>query len=288
MRTEKPYVHRRNNAQFAKWATTSHDKTGSLKFTTDTPHVEIFGANSTCILTPDNIVGPYFVQGEQIRSNIVEGYAGVPVHLEIQFVDVQTCRPMPQLLIDIWQCNAAGVYSGVSAAGQAGLKSTFLRGVQKSGPDGVVEFDTIFPGHYQGRANHMHISVHTGAAVQPNNTYTGGIVSHISQLFFDEALIKKVEQTAPYNANRVARTSNAADLYTGYSATAAYDPFPEYVLLDAGNLSKGIFMWVEIGFNASANYDSYHTVAAFLGPNGGVNNPKYDLRKAITPPPTHG
>lgn len=124
-----PYIHRRDNAAFAKWSAASHDKTGTFKFTTDTPHAQIFGANSTCILTPDNIIGPYFVHGEQIRSNIVEGHRGVPVHLEISFVNTQTCKATPNLLIDIWQCNATGVYSGVNAAGQAGLKTTFLRGV---------------------------------------------------------------------------------------------------------------------------------------------------------------
>ncbi|KAK4466277.1 Intradiol ring-cleavage dioxygenase [Cladorrhinum samala] len=283
-----PYIQRRTNAAFAKWAATSHDKTGTFQFTTDTPHKEIFGANSTCILTPDNIIGPYFVQGEQLRSDITEGHRGVPVHLEMSFVNIQTCKPTPKLLIDIWQCNATGVYSGVNAVGQAGLKTTFLRGVQQTDADGVVEFDTVFPGHYQGRANHMHISVHSGATVQPNNTYTGGTIHHISQLFFDQALITAVERLAPYSTNRVARTSNAADGYTGYSATTTYDPFPEYVLLDANDISKGIFMWIEVGFNQNANYEAYKTVAAYVGPNGGVSNPAYDLRKAITPPPTHG
>ncbi|KAK5655380.1 hypothetical protein OQA88_5650 [Cercophora sp. LCS_1] len=283
-----PYIHRRDNGAFAKWAATSHDKTGTLKFTTDTPHSEIFGANSTCILTPDNIIGPYFVHGEQIRSSIAEGHRGVPLHLEISFININTCKATPNLLIDIWQCNATGVYSGVSAAGQAGLKTTFLRGVQQTDKEGVVEFDTIFPGHYQGRASHIHVSVHSGATVLPNNTYTGGTIHHISQLFFDQALINAVEQTAPYSTNRVAKTSNAADMYTGYSATSAYDPFPEYVLLDANDITKGIFMWLEVGFNANVNYEAYKTIAAYLGPNGGTNNPAYDFRKAISPPPTHG
>jgi len=129
IKNDHPYMQRRDNAAFAKWSATSHDKTGTLKYTTDTPHADIFRANSTCILTPDNIIGPYFVQGEQIRTNIVEGHRGVPLHLEISFINTQNCKPTPNLLIDIWQCNATGVYSGVSAAGQAGLKTTFLRGM---------------------------------------------------------------------------------------------------------------------------------------------------------------
>ncbi len=222
---EARVVHRRNNVQFAKWGQASHDKTSSLKFTKTTPHLEVFGANTTCIMTPDNIIGPYFVLGEQIRSDVVEGRKGVPVHLEVQFIDTQICKPVQGLLIDLWQCDATGIYSGVSAAGQGGLKTTFLHGAQVTDKDGVVEFDTIFPGHYQGRANHQHISSHTGATLLPNNTYSGGTVSHISQLFFDQALISAVEKLVPYNTNRVALTTNAADLYTGYAATAAYDPF---------------------------------------------------------------
>jgi hypothetical protein len=134
----------------------------------------------------------------------------------------------------------------------------------------------------------MHVSVHSGATVLPNNTYTGGTIHHISQLFFDQALINLVERTAPYSTNRVRATSNAADMYTGYAATSTYDPFPEYVLLDANDVTKGVFMWIEVGFNGNANYDAYKTIAAYLGPNGGVVNPGYDLRKGITPPPTHG
>ena len=86
----------------------------------------------------------------------------------------------------------------------------------------------------------------------------------------------------------MARTSNAADGFTGYAATAAYDPFPEYVLLDAADLSKGVFMWLEVAFNPTVNYDQYKTVAAVVGPDGGVDNPGFNIIKGITPPPTHG
>jgi len=176
----------------------------------------------------------------------------------------------------------------VSAAGQGGLKTTFLRGVQRTDADGVVEFATIFPGHYQGRATHQHITARVGAVERANGTYGGGTVTHISQIFFDQALVDAVERTAPYSANRVARTANAVDGYTGYAASAAYDPFPEYVLLDGKDLSKGVFMWMEVGFDPRVNYDEYATVAAVVGPDGGVNNPGFNLGKGITPPPTHG
>jgi hypothetical protein len=57
--------------------------------------------------------------------------------------------------------NQQGVYSGVEASGngnsEAGnLDATFLRGIQKSDEDGVVYFQSVFPGHYTGRATHIH------------------------------------------------------------------------------------------------------------------------------------
>ena len=283
------YVHRRTNAQFSKWASQAHDRTAQLKYTKDTPVETIFGANTSCIFTPDNANGPYYVAGEHIRSNVVEDVKGVPVHLEMQFVDTKTCKPAPQLVVDIWSCNATGVYSGVSAAGEGGLKTTYLRGVQLTDKDGVVSFDTIFPGHYQGRANHQHVVVHTGSTILPNNTYTGGHVAHLSQFFYDQALLNTVEASAPYNTNRIPKTSNAADMFTGYAATEKYDPFPEYVMLGK-TLQDGLFLWLEIGIDTTANWDTYAPVAAYFREGGGVDNPDFQRLQMITgsPPPTHG
>lgn len=105
----------------------------------------------------------------------------------------------------------------MSAAGQGGLSTNYLRGVQPTNEDGVVEFDIIFPGHYSGRATHEHIITHTGATILPNGSYTGGHISHLSQIFFDQALIDAVEKTAPYNTNTIPQTLNNVDGYTGYA-----------------------------------------------------------------------
>ncbi|KFA49272.1 hypothetical protein S40293_10195 [Stachybotrys chartarum IBT 40293] len=86
IKTDHPYMHRHDNAAFAKWSAISYDKTGMLKYMTNTPHANIFQANSTCILTPDNIIGLYFIHGEQIYSNIVEGHYSIPLYLEISFI----------------------------------------------------------------------------------------------------------------------------------------------------------------------------------------------------------
>jgi protocatechuate 3,4-dioxygenase beta subunit len=93
---------------------------------------------------------------------------------------------------DLWNCNATGVYSGVQAEGNgndeddSNLNATYLRGISKANCDGVVQFTTLFPGHYDGRTNHHHMIAHLNATVLPNNTLTGGTVPHITQLFWDQ------------------------------------------------------------------------------------------------------
>lgn len=79
--------------------------------------------------------------------------------LDIQIIDVNTCEPVPQAYLEMWHCNATGVYSGVVAQGngvgeddESNLQNTALRGIQQSDENGVVVFQTIFPGHYTGRA----------------------------------------------------------------------------------------------------------------------------------------
>jgi len=92
------------------------------------------------------------------------------MHLELQFIDTSNCKPIPHLAVDVWACNSTGVYSGIDPtvwAGEAGLNSTYLRGIQITDHDGVVEFDTLFPGHYTGRATHQHVITHINSTTLP-------------------------------------------------------------------------------------------------------------------------
>ena len=87
--------------------------------------------------------------------------------------------------------------------GQSGLNSIYMRGLQSTSSDGVVEFDTILPGHYEGHVTHQHVVVHTNTTMLSNGSYAGGTVAHIGWLFFDESLRSTVEATYLYNTNTV-------------------------------------------------------------------------------------
>lgn len=76
---------------------TDHNATETLGYTLDTPESTIFATNTTCVLTPEGETGPYWVKGELIRENLLEDQEGVPVTLEAQFLDVETCEPLTDL-----------------------------------------------------------------------------------------------------------------------------------------------------------------------------------------------
>ena len=78
----------------------------------------------------------------------------------------------------------------------------------------MAAFETVYPGHYTGRATHIHVKVHIGGKTA-GGAYSGGHVSHTGQLLFDDAITTQVYKLAPYSSNTAARTLNTADrVYT--------------------------------------------------------------------------
>jgi protocatechuate 3,4-dioxygenase beta subunit len=65
-----------------------------------------------CRLSAQQETGPYYIPGELLRSDIVEGRAGVPLSLRIVLLDSRTCAPVPNAAVDLWHCDAVGLYSG--------------------------------------------------------------------------------------------------------------------------------------------------------------------------------
>jgi hypothetical protein len=151
-----------------------------------------------CVLTPELTEGPFYVAGERLRRDISEGKAGTPLLLRLTVVDASTCKPIRGSAVDVWHCDALGVYSG-AVAGTPG--TNFLRGIQRTNAKGVATFETVYPGWYPGRAVHIHVKVHVG-----------GNVVHTGQLFFPAAATAAVYRKAPYRTHGTRPdTSNAAD-----------------------------------------------------------------------------
>lgn len=169
-------------------------------------------AAMSCIATPRQTEGPYFVderlQRADIRSDPGDGAIkeGVPLALMLSVSAVGSggCKPIAGAVVDVWHCDAEGVYSGVRDRRSNTTGKKFLRGYQVTDERGLVRFTTIYPGWYPGRAVHIHFKVRTAPGSDRGHELT-------SQLYFDDAITDRVFSRPPYQLSAGRRTRNDQD-----------------------------------------------------------------------------
>lgn len=123
----------------------------------------------SCVVRPEQTEGPYFVDEGLNRSDIrtdpttgqVKAGTALTLTLQIFRVGSRDCAPLAGAHVDIWHCDALGVYSDVRDAGFNTIGQKFLRGYQISDARGEAKFVTIYPGWYAGRTVHIHVKVRT-------------------------------------------------------------------------------------------------------------------------------
>jgi protocatechuate 3,4-dioxygenase beta subunit len=130
---------------------------------------------------------------------------GIPLRLIIHVYDVDNglCIPLKGAKVDIWHTDSQGVYSAVNDMGTSGRN--FLRGHQVTGTNGTVEFMTIYPGWYEGRAIHIHDKVRMF-----NGSET--ILEWTSQLYFKNSMNQQIHKQAPYSNHGPPQTTNEEDI----------------------------------------------------------------------------
>lgn len=143
-------------------------------------------AVDSCALIAATTQGPCTTESDLVREDVSEGWTGLPVRLALKVVDA-SCDPVAGATVKIWHTNVEGSYSGQTPNNGMCLREqsyaavNFFRGVQITGDDGTVFFDTCFPGWYRGRAVHIHFQVKRG-----------GTSYRISQLFFPEDVTEEI------------------------------------------------------------------------------------------------
>jgi protocatechuate 3,4-dioxygenase beta subunit len=199
--------------------------------------------SKSCRLTPEVTEGPFYVALDRIRKDITEGRPGVPLTLKIRVIDVKRCAPIHGAAVDIWHCDAGGLYSDEASNGTSG--QTYLRGVQLTSKKGYATFRTIYPGHYTGRATHIHMKVHLGGKAR-GGTLRGGHVSHTGQLFFAESANSSVYALSPYSADTAPRTLNSSDsIFSQAGGTRAQVSLK-------GSAGSGLVGRITVGVNPKA------------------------------------
>lgn len=170
-------------------------------------------STDVCLLQTEVTEGPFYIDPHLLRSDITEGRPGLPMQLRLQVVTAD-CTPVAGARVDVWHCDAGGVYSGVENMGGGGdtTGQTFLRGTQITDSTGVSMFQTIFPGWYRGRTTHIHYKVF----LDEKTVLT-------SQIFFDEAVNQAIyEDHEAYIRPETRDMLNAADSIAAEAGQGAY------------------------------------------------------------------
>ncbi len=154
----------------------------------------VFGGAGSCVLIPEETEGPYplDLSGDEalFRSDITEGLPGIPLALTMTLVNASSdCAPIDGARVDLWHCDADGNYSGYSQPGVDTTGETFCRGIQVSDASGLVTFQSIYPGWYQGRITHIHFQV-----------FLGNGLAATSQIAFPGEITDAVYAVEPYLA----------------------------------------------------------------------------------------
>jgi protocatechuate 3,4-dioxygenase beta subunit len=170
------------------------------------------GPAPACVVRPEQTEGPYFVEERLVRSDIrsdpatgeVRPGAVLQLAFNVSALRGGACTPLPGAVVDVWHCDALGVYSGVRDPGGSTVGQKFLRGAQTTDAAGTARFTTIFPGWYQGRAVHIHFKVRTAPAAGRGHAFT-------SQTYFDDAVTDQIHALEPYARRGQGRLRNDGD-----------------------------------------------------------------------------
>ncbi|GAA2588074.1 protocatechuate dioxygenase [Streptomyces roseoviolaceus] len=240
------------------------------------------GSGEVCYkLTSETTEGPYYIDADKLRRDVTEDQEGIPLTLRLKVIDSESCKPLANAAVDIWHCNALGVYSGYEDMGSGGGGGTppsgtptgtptgpppdggggghqeptdderYLRGTWRTDKRGFVEFRTVFPGWYQGRCVHIHTKVHVGGT-WTDAGYEGGTTCHTGQLFFDEESVLASAETEPYSTNTTTRTTLDEDtIYPGNGTEGGLLKLK----YRKNAIAKGVVATLTLGVDPEATHD---------------------------------
>jgi protocatechuate 3,4-dioxygenase beta subunit len=162
---------------------------------------------SSCTVTNSETEGPFptHTPSDYVINNIVSDRKGTPLTVKIYIRNVNNaCAILKDAIVDIWHCDAAGLYSEYGGSGMQSVNLTgvhFLRGRQSTDTNGMAAWTSIYPGWYSGRAPHIHVHVYNSA----------GTSLLVTQIAFPEDISKVVYAQGVYASHGQADTTNARD-----------------------------------------------------------------------------
>lgn len=198
-------------------------------------------SQADCVLIPSETAGPFPLDLTEnnifFRQNVIEDRTGIPLNVKLKIKGIDNCGSLQNVRVNIWHCDKDGLYSGYSQTnnpGQAG--KTYLRGYQMTDANGIVNFQTIFPGWYVGRICHIHFQV-----------YVSSVYAAVSQLSFD------IPTKNAIYTNNASLYSHGVDPMTFQQDNIFNDGYQYQIASLTANSSGGYDCYLEVTIRGSGS-----------------------------------
>jgi protocatechuate 3,4-dioxygenase beta subunit len=191
------------------------------------------GSNGPNVLTESGVVRSDITRSVGEASGVAEG---IPTTITLTLLDVAGGGgPLAGAAVYLWHCDREGRYSlyDESIAGE-----NYLRGVQESGADGRLTFQTIFPAAYQGRWPHVHFEVYDSL----DGAVAGRGKLRTSQLAIPQATCEAVYATPGYEQSVSTLEGMSLDSDMVFS-----DGYRSQLATVAGDVASGYTLSLNVG-----------------------------------------
>jgi protocatechuate 3,4-dioxygenase beta subunit len=149
---------------------------------------ELVSCTSPAALTPAQTEGPYYTPNTPERTSLIEPGMGGTKLIVTGYVLTTDCQPIANAWLDFWQADDQGAYDN------AGYR---LRGHLFTDETGRYTLETILPGEYPGRTEHIHVKVQApNGLILTSQIYFPGGAANDRDSIFDPALLADVQDTA--------------------------------------------------------------------------------------------
>jgi protocatechuate 3,4-dioxygenase beta subunit len=129
--------------------------------------------------------GPYYKAGAPQRTTLLTaGVTGTPLVLT-GYVVTRSCQPIANARLDFWQADGSGSYDNAGYT---------LRGWQLTGADGSYRLETVIPGLYPGRTEHIHVKVTPpGGKTYTSQLFFPGVSQNEGDSIYTQAMLVKLD-----------------------------------------------------------------------------------------------
>jgi len=133
--------------------------------------------------------GPYYKAGApQSAALRTAGVAGTPLVLT-GYVVSRSCQPIANAKLDFWQADGSGNYDNSGYT---------LRGWQLTDANGAYRLETVIPGLYPGRTEHIHFKVTVNGTTYTSQLFFPGVSQNEGDsIYSPQMLVKLNTSTSP-------------------------------------------------------------------------------------------